>query len=50
MNQIPFDPDFDSSQSPALPPQWIFWGGVITGVMVFCTVGFFILLRVYLRG
>ncbi len=33
-----------------LPPKTLFIGGVIGGVLVFCTLGFIILLSVYLKG
>lgn len=55
------DPDFDQLQqntahvandslSEKLPLQTVFFGGVLGGILVVCTIGFFILLTVFLRG
>lgn len=55
------DPDFDPpliapederkrSTLDQLPPKMLFIGGAITGLLVLCTIGFFILLSFMLRG
>lgn len=55
MNDAPFDPDFDkqSGQSTInlkLKPQTMFVAGLVGGVLVLCTIGFFVLLTLFLKG
>ena len=57
------DPDFDQAPSPApedspahsffpgsLPPKVAFWVGVIGGVLVIGTIGFFVLVGIVLKA
>lgn len=55
MNEAPFDPDFDSSPKEStinlrLKPQTMFIGGVVGGMLVLCTIGFFVMLTIWLKG
>jgi len=65
MNEMPFDPDFDSSSAKAsadrqksgqstinlkLKPQTMFIAGIVGGVMALCTIGFVVLLTMFLKG
>ena len=52
------DPDFDSTVAASgqksfleqLSPKMLFVGGIIAGVLVLCTLGFIILLSIFLKG
>jgi len=55
MTDAPYDPDFDSSPKEStinlkLKPQTMFIAGIVGGVLVLCTIGFFILLTIWLKG
>lgn len=60
-NQQFNDPDFDQpivtsgnlnqrSAFANLPPKTLFIGGIIAGILILCTIGFFVLLSVFLKG
>ena len=52
------DPDFDVSATASqprsfleqIPPTYLFIGGMVGGIMILCTIGFFILLTLMLGG
>ena len=55
------DPDFDQPKGipentgkrsilEQLPPKTLFIGGLVMGVMILCTIGFLILLSLFLKG
>ncbi|MBI2443861.1 MAG: thioredoxin domain-containing protein [Candidatus Magasanikbacteria bacterium] len=58
MSPLPHDPDFDAPERPpagqsvfnALSPKQALLVGVVGGILVLCTIGFFVLLGLMLRG